>query len=200
MPISTYNRQEQKAFWINLYNALTVKVILDHYPVNSIRDIDISPGWFSDGPWGAKLVIIEGEELSLDDIEHRILRPIWQDPRIHYAVNCASLGCLNLAPIAYTAHNIEELLDQGTWAYINHPQGVTFKNGKLQVSSIYQWFQEDFGGSREGVLQHLRSYAREQLAEQLQTYRGKLIYDYDWGLNALAHQDLPAVHAGALLQ
>ena len=90
------NRAEQQAYWINLYNALTVQVILDHYPVESIRDIDISPGLFADGPWGKKLVTIEGEAVSLDDIEHRILRPIWKDPRIHYAVNCASIGCPNL--------------------------------------------------------------------------------------------------------
>jgi hypothetical protein len=72
--VSMLNRQEQKAYWINLYNALTVKIILDHYPVKSIRDIDISPGWFSDGPWDAKLLTIEGETLSLNDIEHRIMR------------------------------------------------------------------------------------------------------------------------------
>src|SRR5262245_26932648 len=89
-PISTYNQQEQQAYWINLYNALTVSVILAHYPVASIRDIRLS-GLFSTGPWQAKLVIIEGEKVSLDDIEHRILRPIWQDNRLHYALNCASL-------------------------------------------------------------------------------------------------------------
>src|SRR4029450_5463405 len=76
-PISTYNQQEQQVYWINLYNALTVSVILAHYPVASIRDIRLS-GLFSTGPWQAKLVTIEGEKVSLDDIEHRILRPIWQ--------------------------------------------------------------------------------------------------------------------------
>ena len=90
------HRSEQKAYWINLYNALTVKVILDHYPVKSIRDIDISPGLFSNGPWGKKLVSIENQKVSLDDIEHRILRPIWKDSRVHYVVNCASICCLNL--------------------------------------------------------------------------------------------------------
>ncbi len=95
-PISGYARAEQLAYWINLYDALTVKVVLDHYPVDSIRDIDISPGLFADGPWDRKLVEIEGEDVSLNDIEHRILRPIWRDPRIHYAVNCASIGCPDL--------------------------------------------------------------------------------------------------------
>ena len=82
VPVAKLSRAEQLAFWINLYNALTVKVILTHYPVESIRDIDISPGLFSDGPWDKKLIEIDGEMLSLNDIEHRILRPIWRDPRI----------------------------------------------------------------------------------------------------------------------
>ncbi len=91
-------RAEQFPFWINLYNALTVKVVLDHYPVEIIRDIDISPGLFADGPWGKKLVTVEGEALSLDDIEHRILRPIWKDPRLHYVLNCAALGVPIFSP------------------------------------------------------------------------------------------------------
>ncbi|HEX9715341.1 MAG TPA: DUF547 domain-containing protein [Desulfurivibrionaceae bacterium] len=103
--VSSLNRQEQKAYWINLYNALTVQVILDHYPVKSIKDIDISPGLFSNGPWDAKLLAIEGEKVSLNDIEHRILRPIFKDRRLHYALNCASLGCPNLQPKAYTGQH-----------------------------------------------------------------------------------------------
>ena len=103
--VSSLNRKEQKAYWINLYNALTVQVILDHYPVKSIKDIDISPGLFSNGPWDAKLLAIEGEKVSLNDIEHRILRPIFKDRRLHYALNCASLGCPNLQPKAYTGQH-----------------------------------------------------------------------------------------------
>ena len=111
VPVSTLNRREQMAFWINLYNALTVRVVLDHYPVASIRDIDISPGLFSNGPWRAKLIAVEGEPLSLDDIEHRILRPIWRDPRIHYAVNCASVGCPNLQAEPFAAADLDRALD-----------------------------------------------------------------------------------------
>ncbi|MEE8270937.1 MAG: DUF547 domain-containing protein, partial [Alphaproteobacteria bacterium] len=95
-PIARFNRDQQFAFWVNLYNALTVRVVLDHYPVDSIRDIDISSGLFADGPWGRDLIEVDGTALTLDDIEHRILRPLWRDPRIHYAVSCASLGCPNL--------------------------------------------------------------------------------------------------------
>ena len=181
--VSELNRDEQEAFWINLYNALTVKVILDHYPVSSITKIDISPGLFSRGPWDAKLLRIEGEEVSLNDVEHRILRPIWKDPRIHYAVNCASVGCPNLQNRAYTGENLEMLLEKGAREYINHPRGGSFEGKKLVLSGIYDWFQEDFGGSEEGVLRHLRSYAAPALAAKLENYSGRISYDYDWSLN-----------------
>ncbi len=177
------NRAEQKAFWINLYNALTVKVILDHYPVKSIRNIDISPGWFSIGPWGAKLLTIEGEQVSLDDIEHRILRPIWKDNRVHYGVNCASIGCPNLQPEPFTADNTDKLLEKGAREYVNSPRGARMQGNKLTLSSIYNWFQADFGGSEQGVIQHLMKYAAPSLAKQLKNFNGRISYQYDWNLN-----------------
>jgi len=183
VPISGYNRNEQKAYWINLYNTETVKVILDHYPVASIRKVKIPPGLFTIGPWDGKVVTVEGEKLSLNDIEHRVLRPIWKDPKIHYAVNCASLGCPNLSPVAYTGQNTERLLMQYAADYVNHPRGASLKFNKLKVSSIYVWFQEDFGGSTGGVLTHLKQFAKGDLAKQLQDYDGGLDHDYDWNLN-----------------
>lgn len=181
--IDEYDRDQQRPFWINLYNALTVGVILDHYPVDSIRGIDISPGLFSDGPWGRKLVTVDGVDLSLDDIEHRILRPIWNDPRVHYAVNCAALGCPNLQPVAFTANNTDELLDRGARAFVNHPRGAAVEDGELRVSSIYEWFQADFGGTESGVVAHLRQYAEPGLRTRLQGRRGYADHDYDWTLN-----------------
>jgi hypothetical protein len=182
-PVSTLNRLEQKAYWINLYNALTVKVVLDHYPVKSIRDIDISPGWFSVGPWDAKLLTIEVEPLSLNDIEHRILRPIWQDNRVHYAVNCASLGCPNLQGQPFTTENLEELLDQAARDYINHPRGMKIEGDTAILSSIYDWFQVDFGGHEEGVRQHLLKYAGPERVGYLQAGKVRFSYGYDWNLN-----------------
>lgn len=181
--ISTLNRKEQKAYWINLYNALTVKLILDHYPVKSIRDIDISPGWFNDGPWGAKLVSIEDEQLSLNDIEHRILRPIWEDNRVHYAVNCASLGCPNLQAQPFTVKTMEALLEKAAREYINHPRGMTVQGEKARLSSIYDWFQEDFGGSEDGVRLHLLKYAGPVRAQYLKSGNVDFFYAYDWNLN-----------------
>ena len=181
--IRKFGRPEQRAYWTNLYNALTVKVVLDHYPVASIMKIDISPGLFAKGPWKKKLLAIEGEKVSLDDIEHRILRPIWKDPRTHYAVNCASLGCPNLPMQAFTSANMEELLEAGARAYVNHARGARIDQGRLTVSSIYDWFESDFGGSEAGVIEHLRKYAEPALAKQLAGVKRIADDDYDWSLN-----------------
>jgi len=185
LAISNYSRNEQIAYWINLYNALTVDLIMSRFPVASIRDINISPGLLARGPWGAKLLTIEGEKLSLDDIEHRILRPIWRDNRVHYALNSASLGCPNLQPLAYTAGNSETLLEKGAREFINHARGVAIQKGKLQVSSIYVWFQEDFGHGAADLMEHWQEYAEPALAGALEKYQGGLAHDYDWRLNGV---------------
>ena len=184
--VSALDRSEQFAFWANLYNALTVKVMLDHYPTTTIRDVDISPGFFSDGPWGAKLITVEGEELSLDDIEHRIMRPIWQDPRVHYAVNCASIGCPDLQKGAFTGDNLDAQLDAAAWAFVNHPRGAQVSRGKLYVSSIYEWFKDDFGGTDRGVIAHLKKYAEPRLANQLARVTRISDDAYDWSINDTA--------------
>ncbi|MBL4826512.1 MAG: DUF547 domain-containing protein [Spongiibacteraceae bacterium] len=176
-----YAKATQKAYWINLYNALTVKLILDHYPVSSITEI--SEGFFSFGPWDDKVITLQGQALSLNDIEHGILRPQWKDNRIHYAVNCASMSCPNLSALAFTANNTENLLEQSASDYINHSRGVKFENGKLVVSSIYHWYKIDFGNSDASLLLHLQQYAKAALKEELTQYQGKLDHDYSWVLN-----------------
>jgi hypothetical protein len=186
VPVSTLARAEQRPYWINLYNALTVRVVLDAYPVASIRDIRISPGLFASGPWGKKLVRIEGEALSLDDIEHRILRPIFADPRIHYALNCASIGCPDLAREAYTREGTVAMLEAAARAFVNHPRGARIERGRLRVSSIYDWFKADFGGSDAAVIRHLGSYAAPDLADALRGIRKIDDHGYDWSLNDAA--------------
>lgn len=183
LPISRYNRREQLAFWINLYNALTVKVVLEHYPVASIRDINISPGFFQIGPWDKKLIAIEGQEISLNDIEHRILRPIWQDPRLHYALNCASIGCPNLAGAAYNPEALEEQLRDSAVAFVNSPRGVKIDDQRVTVSKIYDWFHTDFGGTDAAVLQHILQYAQDDLLTSLRTIGEIHDVAYDWRLN-----------------
>lgn len=181
--ISGYNRNEQFAYWVNLYNAATIELILEHYPVESIRDINISPGLFASGPWDAEILEVEGTALTLNDVEHRILRPLWEDPRIHYAVNCASYSCPNLAPAPYTAANFDSLLDEMASAYVNHPRGVEFDGGRLYLSSIYNWYQEDFGDSLDGVIKHLLEFAQGETARRLREHSGGARYRYDWDLN-----------------
>jgi hypothetical protein len=185
-PISRFNRGEQLAYWINLYNALTLTVVLDHYPVQSIRDIDISPGLFASGPWDKTLITVEGESLTLNDIEHRILRPIWNDPRIHYAVNCASVGCPNLQDRAFTGATVAGVLDQAARTYVNHPRGARLEGHRLVASKLYDWFQEDFGGGEAGVIAHLRRYAEPAFAAALARVSEIDRYEYDWGLNDAA--------------
>ena len=181
--ISEYNRDEQLAYWINLYNAATIKLILDHYPLDSITDI--KSGLFSFGPWDKKLLKIDGKKLSLNDIEHRILRPIFSDPRIHYAVNCASIGCPDLAAKAYTAGELDTMLDAGARRFVNHPRGVRIEDGELIVSSIYEWFKADFGGDDAGVIAHLKKYADKELKQQLARHDELDDHEYDWALNDL---------------
>ena len=183
-----FSRVEQQAYWINFYNALTVKVIVDAYPVDSIREISESMlavgGLIPIGPWGDERANVAGLDLTLDDIEHGILRPIYHDSRIHYAVNCASLGCPNLLPTAFTVDNVEPLLDAGAREYVNHPRGVDFVDEDfIVISSIYDWWVDDFGGNEVGVMEHLVRYAEDDLADLLRSFEGAVEYEYDWDLN-----------------
>ena len=181
-PVSRLDRGEQRAYWINLYNAATTRIVLDHYPVRSIRGISLGPGLFDIGPWDAKVATVEGEKLSLNDIEHGILRPIWRDPRLHYALNCAAVSCPSLPPVAFTAANTERLLDAGARAYVNDRRGVRIAGGTLTVSSIYLWYRGDLGAGDAAVVEHLKRYAAPALAAQLARFRAPDDYAYDWAL------------------
>ena len=165
------------ATWANLYNAITVRYIVEKYPLDSIRD-----GYIV-GPWKRIKTVIGGETVSLDDIEHQILRPRFEDPRVHYAVNCASYGCPNLMPQAWEAATLDDDLDAAARAYVNHARGVTVTAKGLTVSNIYKWFQDDFGGSKAGVVDHLLTYAEPDLAEAIRANPKIRKYQYDWSLN-----------------
>lgn len=185
---STMPRGDAFAYWANLYNAITLKVILDRYPVASIRDIKSSGGWFDfksyTGPWREERVTVEGKKLSLDNIEHDVMRPTFKDPRVHYAVNCASFGCPNLMNRAWRAATLEADLDAAARAFINHPRGVeVLASGGLKVSSIYKWFVADFGGDDASVVKHFRTYAKPELAARLTTATKIEADGYDWSLN-----------------
>lgn len=177
--IEQYGPEEQFAFWVNLYNAATVAVILANLPLTSIRDI----GLLGMGPWQDEAVTVAGRTLSLDNIEHDILRPTFKDVRIHYAVNCASFGCPNLAREAYTGATLEAMLDAAARAYINHPRGFGGEPGRVTASSIFDWYRDDWG-SVAMVLDHAREYAAPPTARLLDGASMIAAYDYDWSLNA----------------
>ncbi|MGB1557346.1 MAG: DUF547 domain-containing protein [Oceanococcaceae bacterium] len=189
LPIASYNRAEQMAYWINLYNAATVDLVLEHWPVPSITKI--RPHFLAFGPWNMPLLQVADQSLSLNDIEHRILRPIWADPRIHYALNCASIGCPSLARAPYQARMLEAQLDAAARRFVNSARGVRIRDDGLVVSSIYHWFAEDFGGDDAAVIAHLRSYAQPALADALAGIDNIDSHSYDWAINAAAPASKP---------
>jgi len=174
------SKAEQFAYWVNMYNALTIEVVLEEYPVKSIRSIRFLSSPF--GPWDKNFVEIVGQKLSLNDIEHRILRPIWDEPRIHFAVNCASIGCPNLMPRAFTAANTEELLEIATNDFIGHPRGFDLQGDALRLSSIFDWYGSDFGSNQAEINEYLGDY----VADDIDFDSGaeyQVSFDYDWSLN-----------------
>ena len=183
-------RGEQMAYWINLYNALTVDLILRRYPVSSIRDI--TDGFLSFGPWGMEIVRVDGEDLSLDDIEHGILRAVWRDPRIHYVVNCASIGCPNLAGAPYRGGGMDWMMTRAARLYVNHPRGAHVDpGGRLVVSGLYDWYDDDFGADEAAVVDHIRGYASEPLAGPIAGIDEIGDYAYDWALNDATGMERP---------
>ena len=184
--IDNYNRNEQLAFWINVYNALTTQIIANYYPVSTVQEINISPGLFSIGPWGANLITIKGTPLTLDDINNRIIRAIWNDPRTHYALNNGTIGAPNLGQKVYEGKTLQEQLNNAASNYINSLRGVNVIEGKLIISKLYNLYEEDFGGTKQDVLFHLLQFAKEPLRSQLKHINTIDSYMYNWHINSPA--------------
>ncbi|MEX0290614.1 MAG: DUF547 domain-containing protein [Flavobacteriaceae bacterium] len=166
-PISGKN--ELLAYYINLYNAGTVKLILDNYPTKSIKDIN--------SPWSRKWIKVGDQMLSLGHIEHKILRKM-NEPRIHFAINCASFSCPKLLNIAFTSANTQALLEQASKDFINDPTRNKITKDRLELSNIFKWYKKDFrvGGS-------LRTYI-DQFSTVNVAPNAKIKYlKYDWSLN-----------------
>jgi hypothetical protein len=183
--ILDYNHDEQFAYWINMYNMLTVQTILKKYPVESITDID--KNWFGQSKvWDTNVVNINGKNLTLNDIEHRILRPIWNDPRVHSAVNCASMSCPNLLKTVYQANTINTQLNTAFSDFVNSPKGVKLKDSNIYISKIFDWYGSDFGSEtqmREFIAKHLNNKKiRQALLNKKHTIN---FSNYNWNLNQL---------------
>lgn len=175
------NRQEQMAYWINMYNALTVKVVVQRFPIKSIKSVRYLSSLF--GPWDKKLIKVSGQSVSLNDIEHRILRPIWKDPRIHFVVNCASLGCPNLQSNAFTGESLESLLEAAKAEFLSHPRALRLDEDTLVLSSLFKWYAVDFGKDTQEVLEYLKSSTTSINPASIDQAR-KMQYEYDWKLNS----------------
>lgn len=175
----SWTEEEQIAYWINAYNAFTIKLIADHYPVESIQDLQ--PVVNTSGVntvWHKKFFKIGGQESSLDEIEHKILREQFKEPRIHFAINCASFSCPPLRNEAFTAEKLDQQLDEQAVRFINDPQRNVIQKDEINISPIFSWFSKDF--TRDGsLIDFINQYAKVQVSPE-----AKVSYlDYNWSLN-----------------
>ncbi|WP_378178638.1 DUF547 domain-containing protein [Aquimarina sp. SS2-1] len=169
-PNETWTRNERMAYWINAYNAYTIKLIIDSYPLKSITNLK--------KPWKKKFFKIDGEWYSLNDLEHKILRK-FDDPRIHFAINCAAISCPVVWNRAYTAENLEEALDKQTRDFINDPTRNEITRSKVRISQLFDWYRRDFKVNDGDVVKFINQYSNVKIREnQDLDYK-----EYDWGLN-----------------
>lgn len=170
-PKATDTRAEQMAFWINAYNAYTIRLILDNYPLKSIKDIG--------EPWKKEFFSIGGTKMSLDDIEHGILRKKFDDPRIHFALVCASISCPALRPEAYTAARLSAQLDAQGRAFLNDAGKNKLSASSAQLSNYFNWYKDDWNKNGQSVVKWVNKYAKTKISDNT-----KLGYmDYNWNLN-----------------
>jgi hypothetical protein len=177
---------EQLAFWINAYNAYTIKLIIDRMPLESIRDISLGlPLLF--GPWSIDVALVGGEVFTLNHIEHDVLREKFHDPRIHFVLVCASIGCPDIRPEAYEGALLEVQLEEETRRFITDPAKNRFDriNRRVYLSRIFEWYESDFDEYGGGVWFFLTQYVAPDIAEVLRSGDYDLEYlPYDWGLNS----------------
>ena len=174
------SRNEQFAFYINAYNAWTIKLILSGYPgVTSIKDL----GSLLKSPWKKKIVRIDGKVITLDHVEHEILRPRYKDPRVHFAINCAAKSCPPLWPEPFNGNILDRQLDDSTRSFINNPKSYRLDDSELYVSRIFKWFSEDFN---EDIFGFFLKYATGSLKKELKSKSERIVVkylEYDWSLN-----------------
>lgn len=184
-----WSKEQQMAFLINAYNAFTVEVILTKYPdLKSIKEL----GLFNRGPWKNEFFTLLGAKRHLDWIEHEQLRPKYAEPRVHVAVNCASIGCPALFPEAFTAPKLETMLEDGMRRFLGDRTRNKYEGGKLQVSNIFKWFKEDFEKGHKGFAKLEDVFAKyadllttdETARNQIKAKTVSISHlDYDWSLN-----------------
>lgn len=169
VPTKSWSRNATLAYWINVYNAYTVKLIVDNYPVHSIKEIS--------NPWGKKFFTLAGKKYSLEQVEHEILRKMGE-PRIHFAINCASFSCPNLLNEAYTEAALSRQLAQVAKSFINDKTKNTITSSKIEISEIFNWFGGDFK-TKGSLIDFLNQYSSVKINSNAKT----TFKDYNWSLN-----------------
>lgn len=168
-PQKYWSKNDSLAYFINAYNAVTVDLILKHYPLKSIRKLGM--------PWRRKLFMLGEKKVSLGFLEHQVLRKMG-DPRIHFAINCASVSCPKLENTAYQSANVQERLEDVTKNFLNDPVKNNLNSKNIYLSKIFFWFSNDFGNKKEKI-EFINRYSSKQLSSST-----KIKYlDYDWALN-----------------
>lgn len=167
----SWSADQKLAFWINAYNAFTIELVLKHYPIKSIKDI----GSLFSSPWSKEFIKIMGKEMSLDDIEHDTIRKEFKEPRIHFAVNCASLGCPSLYRSAFTGELLESQLKAVEDHFLNNKEKNQMRGNILYLSKIFDWYGDDF--KKFGGVKRYFERKFELKASDVK------FLDYDWNLN-----------------
>ena len=171
--LSSWSKNKRLAYWINVYNAVTVKLIVDNYPLKSITDLH------GGKPWDQKLINLGGVSYSLDVIENKIIRPRFNEPRIHFAVNCAAKSCPKILNRAWTEDNIQRYLTKQTKAFIANSSQNTIKEDKVILSKIFDWYKTDFGTSNENVIKFINKYSDIDVKSDASVSYN----EYNWSLN-----------------
>lgn len=176
-PNAGWSENEKLAYWINAYNAFTIKLILNHYPVTGIKQIKKGIS-FINSVWDIKFIQIGNQKLSLNIIEHQILRKAFDEPRIHFAIVCASISCPSLLNTAFEAPRLNQQLTSQAIRFINDSTKNVLNDRHIQISPIFKWFKSDF--TKNGTLQeYIKPFARQNFMPD-----ARVSYtNYDWGLN-----------------
>jgi len=186
--VEEFSRDGQLAFWINGYNAVTIDKVIKKKPKKSVRETFIPGVWTATKFFTSREHIVAGKRLSQDDIEHEILRKQFKDPRIHFAIICASMGCPPLPRLAYTEENVQTRLEEETRKYLNSPRGTRIDRAEntLHVSKLFDWFATDFIQKSGSTLAFMRLYLNEETLSFLERDPMISYLEYNWALNAQA--------------
>jgi len=184
--LNSMSRNAQLAFWINAYNAVTIDKVIKWKPKKSVRETLIPGVWTSTKFFTSRENTVAGKRLSQDDIENEILRKQFKDPRIHFAIICASSGCPPLPRFAYTEENVQTKLEEETRKYINSDRGtrIDSEDNTLYLSKLFDWYAGDFESKSGSVLNFIKPYLNEKTLAFLERNPKIAYLDYDWALNA----------------